>query len=509
MTAAATEAVADLLRGICGPDAVRPAGHGDAVGGRRPTWVTAPADAAELAALVRACAEQDLAIVARGEGSKIDWGNPPRRVDVLVDMGRLAGVYRHDADDLVATVGAGTPLRAVQAALAKRNQRLAIDPASTDATIGGLLAVGEAGPLRLGYGTPRDQLIGVEFVRADGVIGHSGGRVVKNVAGYDLGKLLAGSYGTLALVTSATFRVHPKPMASAYVSRPVTSPMEAHDLVIALLGSGLAPAAIELDLPIINPGALPPMVSRPTPGRRAMPGGSLAERPRPATGSAAPAAGSGATSPETSDASAASPDVPRLPDAARSSRTERPGRPTTTGTVAVLLEGTTAGIKARASDASKLMRGATVSERPPDWWGRYPFHADDVALKIATPTADLYAALYALRDAAGFPVSVRGSVGVGVCYASLPGRPAASSTIEAPRDDPMPRHARQIADVISALRTTLIARGGSCVVMNAPPAIRDAVDMWPDVNGLELMRAVKRQFDPGDRLSPGRFVGGI
>ena len=244
MTTTADGVVAMLAR-ACGAEAVRLAGNGDAVGGKRPRWVAAPADAAALAELVRVCAERDLAMVARGEGGKLDWGNPPRQVDVLIDMGRLAGVYRHDADDLVATVGAGTPLRAVQAALAKRNQRLAMDPGSTDATIGGMLATGESGPLRLGFGTPRDQLIGIEFVRADGVIAHSGGRVVKNVAGYDLGKLLTGSYGTLALITSATFRVHPMPMARAFVTRPVHSPMEAHDLVIALLGSGLAPAAIE------------------------------------------------------------------------------------------------------------------------------------------------------------------------------------------------------------------------------------------------------------------------
>ncbi|HEY7173367.1 MAG TPA: FAD-binding oxidoreductase [Micromonosporaceae bacterium] len=508
MTTAATDAVRDALQRACGTDAVRPAGRGDEVGGRSPRWVAAPADTAALAALVRACGEHQLAMVARGEGGKLDWGNPPRRVDVLIDMGRLAGVYRHDADDLVATVGAGTPLRAVQAALAKRNQRLAIDPGSADATIGGMLAVGEAGPLRLGYGTPRDQLIGVEFVRTDGVIGHSGGRVVKNVAGYDLGKLLAGSYGTLALMTSATFRVHPRPMARAFVSRPVTSPLEAHDIVLALLGSGLAPAAIELDLPVINPGAVPPMVSRPTPGRRAMPGGSLPDRPRATGGETQPAGG------PDSAPQPASPADPPPTDPARVSRTERPGRVTTTGTVAVLLEGSTAGVKARASDASKLMRGATIAERPPEWWGQYPFETDDVALKIAAPVADLYAALYALRDAAGFPVSVRGSAGVGVCYASLPGRPLRPAgtviTARGPQfASPMQRHAQQIGDVVTAMRTTMIARGGSCVVLNAPAAVREAIDVWGEVGGLDLMRSVKRQFDPHDRLAPGRFVGGI
>jgi glycolate dehydrogenase FAD-binding subunit len=493
MTTTADGVVAMLAR-ACGAEAVRLAGNGDAVGGKRPRWVAAPADATALAELVRVCAERDLAMVARGEGGKLDWGNPPRRVDVLIDMGRLAGVYRYDADDLVATVGAGTPLRAVQAALAKRNQRLAMDPGSAEATIGGVIATGESGPLRLGYGTPRDQLIGVEFVRADGVISHSGGRVVKNVAGYDLGKLLTGSYGTLALITSATFRVHPIPMARAFVTRPVHSPMEAHDLVIALLGSGLAPAAIELDLPIINPGVVPAAVSRPTPGRRSMPGGSLADKPTarldPTGHNALAGRGEHAIDP---------------------GRAQRPGRPTTTGTVAVLLEGSTAGVKSRAADASLLMRGgATTSTRPPEWWGRYPFEPGDVALKIATPVADLYAALYALRDAAGFPVSVRGSAGVGVCYASLPGAPAESGGItNSGRMRTTKRHAAQIADVVAALRTTMIARGGSCVVLDAPAPIRDAIDMWGNVGGLDLMRSVKRQFDPYGRLSPGRFVGGI
>jgi glycolate oxidase FAD binding subunit len=305
-------------------------------------------------------------------------------------------------------------------------------------------------------------------------------------------------------------------MARAFVTRPVHSPMEAHDLVIALLGSGLAPAAIELDLPIINPGLTPPPISRPAPGRRSMPGGSLAEKPTARldpSGRGDPNAdpgGRGNLGGNVAGNFAGDP-AARLGHPVDPGRTQRPGRPTTTGTVAVLLEGSTAGVKSRAADASLLMRGgATTSTRPPDWWGRYPFDRGDVALKIATPIADLYAALYALRDAAGFPVSVRGSAGVGVCYASLPGAPEeADGAPSAGRDRSAKRHVAQIADVVAALRTTMIARGGSCVVLDAPPAIRETVDMWGDVGGIDLMRAVKHQFDPHDRLAPGRFVGGI
>lgn len=161
---------AAALAGVCGDVAVRQAGAGDTVGGREAKWITRPDSVGTLAALMRVCAERDLAVVARGEATKIDWGRPPTALEVVVDTGRLAGVHEHYPDDLVARVGAGTPLRAVQAALAKHNQRLTIDPGSTGATIGGILATGEAGPLRFGFGPPRDQLIGVEFVRADGTV---------------------------------------------------------------------------------------------------------------------------------------------------------------------------------------------------------------------------------------------------------------------------------------------------------------------------------------------------
>jgi glycolate oxidase FAD binding subunit len=440
---------AGALAEVCGTDAVRAAGEGDTVGGRQPRWVARPESVAVLAGLMRVCDERELTVVARGEGTKLDWGRPPTTVDVLVDTGRLAGVYEHYVDDLVATVGAGTPLRAVQTALARHGQRVAIDPGSANATIGGILATGEAGPLRLGYGPPRDQLIGVEFVRADGTIARSGGRVVKNVAGYDLGKLLCGSYGTLALIASATFRLHPLPAAQSYLTRTVRSPMEAHELLQELIDSPVSPAAIEIDLP--DPGG-------------------------------------------------------------RTRRSAVGGRREPGGTLTVLLEGSVAGVAARAEETRLLLAGDTTpTPEPPPWWGRYPFGEGDVALKLAAPVADLYAAMYALHDAFGGIVPIRGSVGVGICYVGLPvagPRPGALSGARVATTHAA-RQAARVTEVLDAVRTILLARGGTCVVLDAPAAVRDGLDMWGPVDGLDLMRAVKAQFDPDRRLAPGRFVGGI
>jgi glycolate oxidase FAD binding subunit len=419
------------LATACGSEAlVRAAGSADTVGGRTPGWVVAPGTVEALAAVMRTCTEQELTVVARGEGTKLDWGQSPSTVDVLLDTGRLAGIYHHYSDDLVVTVGAGTPVRSVQAVLSHSGQRLAIDPPSSDATIGGVLATGEAGPLRLGHGMPRDQLLGIEFVRPDGVIAHAGGRVVKNVAGYDLGKLMCGSFGTLGIITAATFRLQPVPAARAWVTRTVATPLEVRDLADAVLGSPLTPAAIEVDLPPLS-------------------------------------------------------DAPAIPH--QRSDSDVPG----IGTLAILLEGSTDGVEHRVAAMAALLGGdATPHSAPPEWWGRYPFEPNTISLKIAAPMADLHAAIYALRDAVGAMVAVRGSAGVGVVHAALPANGAE-------------------AGVIDIVRHTLIARGGSCVVLDAPAGAREVLDMWGPVSGIGLMRAVKQQFDPRRRLAPGRFVGGI
>ena len=230
---------------------VREGEEADAIGGRRPAFVGSPASTEEAAALLRAAAERDLAVVARGSGSRLAWGTPPARCELIVDLSRMAAVVEHAAGDLVAKVQAGARMGDVAAVLAGAGQEIALD-VPPGASVGGVVASGLAGPRRLRYGTPRDLIIGTTLVRADGTVAKSGGKVVKNVAGYDLSKLLAGSAGTLGLITEATFRLHPLPAARAYVSGEFAAPAAAAAAIAAAANSPLTPSAVELSRP--DPG---------------------------------------------------------------------------------------------------------------------------------------------------------------------------------------------------------------------------------------------------------------
>ncbi len=233
-------------------EAVRPGEAADAVDGRVPALVAAPSSTAEAAALMRAAAEHDLAVVVRGSGSRLGWGTPPTRCDVVVETLQMGQVIEHAAGDLVARVQAGARFGDVAAVLAKAGQEIALDVPPA-ATVGGVIADALAGPRRLRYGSPRDLLIGITVVRADGIIAHSGGKVVKNVAGYDLGKLFAGSAGTLGLITEATFRLHPLPAARAWVTTAFPGAPDAASAaaaVAAAANSPLVASAVELSRPV-------------------------------------------------------------------------------------------------------------------------------------------------------------------------------------------------------------------------------------------------------------------
>jgi glycolate oxidase FAD binding subunit len=476
--------------------AVRPAQPGDAIAGVMPRFTAAPATVAAASELLRAAAAQDLAVVPRGGGSKLGWGAPPRRCDLVVDTRALNQVLEHAAGDLVVRVQAGVSLAQLGELLAGAGQQLALDPppaplamAGTSggsgadaaagsqapsgangaappwlgATIGGTLATGAAGPRRLRYGTPRDLLIGITVVRADGTVAHSGGKVVKNVAGYDLGKLFTGSFGTLGLIVEAVFRLHPLPASAAYVTVDCDGPDEAYYAVAAAAGSELAPSAIELD--------------------------------RPAR--------------------------------------DQPFR------VAVLLEGGPDGTAERTGLMGALLgKSAATRQSAPGWWG-WPAnvtgrpgdgnagagqtgngHPGGAAggeagtlIRIgfwAAGLPQILRAVDAAALAAGLDPAIGGSAAAGVIYAAA-----------GPDADPA-----AVAAFVSGLRAAL-ARGdgdarpasarvpngppvlASAVVVHAPPRARDLIDLWGPVPSLSLMRAVKDQFDPGHRMAPGRFAGGI
>jgi len=409
----------DALRAAAG-EAARPAEDADAVAGVPARYVAAPASTDEAAAVVRAAAAHDLAVVVRGAGTKQDWAVPPRRLDLVLDTRRLTGVVEHAAGDLVVVVRAGTTCEELQEKLTPTAQQLALDAPLPGATVGGTVAVSTSGPRRMIYGTVRDMLIGVTIVRPDGAVAHAGGKVVKNVAGYDLGKLVAGSYGTLGLITRCAFRLHPLPAATALVGQRVEGAEEAGRLAAAVLAAQVVPSALEVDAP---------------------PDGGIE--------------------------------------------------------VAVLLEGVPEGVERRVTTTRQLLGGdATVSGSPPAWWSAYPWSSGDVGLKLTATLSRvpaLLAAARAVRVRYGAPLAVRGSAGTGVLYAGLPGV-----------TDP-----DVVARVVEELRSAARGAAGHAVVLTAPAAVRDRVDVWGPVGGLDLMRRVKQQFDPDGRFAPGRFVGGI
>jgi glycolate oxidase FAD binding subunit len=205
-------------------------------------FTVSPASTEETAAVMKLCSEQNLIVTPRGGGTKHDWGNPVTP-QVILDSRRLTGIREHVWQDMTATVGAGTPWVEMNIPLATHGQRVALDPLFPSlATIGGIIAVNDSGSLRMRYGALRDLVIGMTIVLADGTIARSGGRVVKNVAGYDLPKLLTGSFGTLGIITEVTFRLHP---VQAHSETWTITSAEAHPL--ATLQQQLHNAAMSIE----------------------------------------------------------------------------------------------------------------------------------------------------------------------------------------------------------------------------------------------------------------------
>jgi glycolate oxidase FAD binding subunit len=215
-----------------------------------PSVAASPGSAQEIAAILRMASERDLVVVPAGGMTKQTISAIPERIDILLRTNRLNKVEHYDAGDLTFGAGAGMTIAEIQKTLATNSQFLPLDPMLPEqATIGGVLACNAHGPMKAGFGGVRDFCIGVHFVTADAKIAKGGGRVVKNVAGYDLMKLMIGSYGTLGIITSANFKVFPSPIQTRTFVCEFASAVDAIAFRDRLIASPLQPMCLEIASP--------------------------------------------------------------------------------------------------------------------------------------------------------------------------------------------------------------------------------------------------------------------
>ena len=226
---------------IVGNENVRAATAADAVAGVHPKLVIEPETESEISEILRLSNAAGLAVIPRGGGTKFGWGNPPARADLVLSTARLNEIIEHAWADLTVTVEAGCTIQRLQETLAEHRQRLALDPLWPEkATIGGVLSTNDSGALRSRFGALRDLIIGATIALPDGTLASSGGKVVKNVAGYDLPKLVTGALGTLGIITRAVFRLHPLPRNTRSFSVATANAEEAQRFALAVQDSKLA-----------------------------------------------------------------------------------------------------------------------------------------------------------------------------------------------------------------------------------------------------------------------------
>ena len=441
----------------------------DAVGAIVPDHVARPDDTGALGRVMAAAERHGLTVVARGNGTAMDWGGVPRGASLLVDTAGLSWID-HIAGDLVVEAGAGTPVADLFAVLEAAGQRLSVDPVREGGTVGGMVATGVCGPRRLLTGALRDLVIGMTVVRADGVVARSGGRVVKNVAGYDLAKLHTGGFGTLGVIASVAFRLHPLPPAVRVVTAPLASREHAERITAALRATTVVPAAVELHWPSRLP-------------------------PPPSTDASGAAQPSRLPPPPSTDASG----TPSTPSTASTDRPHDVRGPL----LQVVLEGTPEGLDARTATVLAVLSGTgprdgSVPDAPrvdrdlPTGWGLLP--AGGTVARVTVPPAESVAAAETLGAVAGTvhgaAARISGSVPRGALFAAFaPGTPADA-----------------VAGVLAEARSR---PGWSATLLRAEPHVHAAgVDPWGEIPGLPLMRAVRDAFDPGRRLAPGRFADG-
>jgi len=408
-------------------------------GDTQPAAVVYPRTEAELAEVMTYAAHHRWRVLPCGSGSKLTWGALASGVDLVVSTARLNQVVEHAIGDMTLTAQAGLTLAALAPQLAQVNQLLAIDPAYPErATLGGIVATGDTGALRQRYGGLRDMVIGISLVRQDGQIAKAGGRVVKNVAGYDLMKLLTGSYGTLGVISQLTFRLYPvQDDSKTVIMAGAAGAIRA--LVAALRLSSLTPVSLD----VLSPGLAAAL--------------GLADS---------------------------------LVLAARF-QSIAPGVEEQINQLLAMVprELTTTVLSQKSDPKFWAMLSAAlfpVADQSAEASLTEPIIAK-VGLRPAE-TVTFLEALTALVPAHSL-ARIHTSSGIGTVRLL---------------DDGI------TAKTVRALRSRCEQAGGYLSLLEAPLALKQSVDVWGySGNALALMKAVKSQFDPDYRLSPGRFVGGI
>ncbi len=424
-----------------------------AVDGVTPSLAVFPENEAQVAAVLRLADEHQATVMPRGGGSHSSLGNVPTRVDVVLSVQRLQQQLAYEPGDMTTTVQAGLRLADLQASLRQHGQFLALDPSAADTTtVGGIVAANLSGPRRLLYGSARDLLLGSAVISLDGKRTKAGGRVVKNVTGYDLNKLYIGSLGTLAVIVELTWKVHPNPPGEQTLGIGVAQQADVAEIRHMLMALPLRLNSLVL----LNRSAAAELTAQ--------------------TGIACP-------------------ETPYL--------------------FLARLEGTPEVLEHQASGTATALRGLSpagtasvhtwLDDEPARIWQAleaFPLTLAQAAphsmvSKVSLRLAELPAFIEAMDAAAtangtAWPLLVH--AGHGVAYVRL--------TLGESPEDLMP-HLQTLDACVSRLQ-------GRRVLEYAPLAIKQQIDVWGAAgDDFALMRGIKATFDPHNRLNPGRFLGGL
>jgi glycolate oxidase FAD binding subunit len=429
-----------------------------AVDGVEPQIIARPANAEEVSELVKFAAAENLAVIPMGARTKLAIGMPPARNDLAIDMTRLDRIISYDPGDLTLSVEPGIPLSRLASALAKHGQFLPLAvPFSDRATVGGTLSSGTDSPLRQFYGTARDFVLGMEFVSGDGAVTKSGGRVVKNVSGYDLHKLFLGAIGSLGVVTRVNFKTFPQPFSERGFVASFSSCDEALSLRQKISSSATSVATLE----ILNPDMAALLLS---------------------TGADPAAIG-----------------------ALGLSRSEWIFTAGVSGSNSVLERCSTELQRMAEQSGAKKTSLLSGSERDAVWSRlreAIPLTIESapaaIILKITVVPSDV-SSLFQFLASESARYNIRAAAlirGTGVVYwAVLPDSADALKEKAAVRQEILPAGERY------GFRATVIA---------CPLELKRELNVWgPPRDDFTLMQRVKRAFDPHNIFAPGRFVGGL